>query len=487
MFPIATIPTFQTWPIGWAIYILTYDTVVELLRLPRDTMAYLANVLWSLLVLPQELLRTSKSSEPPYLTNGLPLLGHLWGIFTKGSGYVKMLDQKYRLPLFAMTVPGYHVYAATTPEAVRAIHKNPKTMEFTEIQKIAMRKLFYYPEEAIDTLGIHLNGDGTLKLINKPGPELDEVNEKGQVELAKQMLELNDGVVPLCLTMRRKLTLSICAALWGPDYPLLHDPHLEEDFWTWVDHFLEFADLASPRHHGVWLVMMIFSKPELLRQVRDEVAGCITADGPHHVIDTTKLKTECPILLATFRETLRHYMDFSLNRWVGDDTEVRLPSTDQIFSLKKGSIVQVASPLMQMQESIWGVDTNEFKPCRFMAKSTACPAETRTKVYGVNSRTSVPDPARPAHVTKDQKTAFSAFGGGAHVCPGRHFAFHIIAAFTAVIVSGYDIAGPDGGRLEVPETEKSLGHGIKLPHGDVDALVTRRAGYEDAEWLFSMS
>ena len=173
-----------------------------------------------------------------------------------------------------MRAPGYNVYVATTPEAVRAIYRNPKTMEFAEIQRIAMRRLFNYPEEAIDKLGIHLNGDGTLKLINKPGPELDEVNSKGETELAKLMRSFTaDGSrVQLCGALRKLLTFAICAALWGSEYPMLHDPSLEEDLFCSLQHRMVEPDIQlkdlelsnctpSPSVgaiHGVHLVTEVF-------------------------------------------------------------------------------------------------------------------------------------------------------------------------------------------------------------------------------------
>lgn len=462
-----------------------------------------------------------------------------------------------------MTVPGYRVYVAATPEAVRAIHKNTKTMEFSNIQKIAMRQLFLYPEKAIDTLGVHLNGDGTLKLINVPGPELDEVNAKSQKELAKLMVgfgQQGPSPVGLVAILRRTLTLAIIAALWGKDYPLLHDHSLEEDFWTWVEHFwsllmLPVPNVTSRKGHlararilnalleytktgghqlaskvvsaeyflykdlglsedviaraglvslfvvlsntvmaGLWLVLHIYSQPSLLAVIRAEVEACITvyeANPNQRTINTTKLKTDCPVLLSTFRETLRLYMDFSLNRFVADDTTIRLPSSNQTFFLRKGSIVQIASTVLQKQRCIWGADADSFNACRFAPRHSGregsdgtATADTKPKLYGPGLRTTVPDLARPAHADKDQRAAFTVFGGGAHFCPGRHFALHVTAAFVGVLVAGFDIRAADGGVVAPPKPDDSLGHGIKLPSAEVEAVIGKRPGREEVVWAF---
>jgi cytochrome P450 len=43
-----------------------------------------------------------------------------------------------------------------------------------------------------------------------------------------------------------------------------------------------------------------------------------------------------------------------------------------------------------------------------------------------------------------QVQGYFPFGGGKHLCPGRHFAFTEVMSFVATIVYGFDISMADG-------------------------------------------
>lgn len=111
---------------------------------------------------------------------------------------------------------------------------------------------------------------------------------------------------------------------------------------------------------------------------------------------------------------------------------------------------------MHADPALWGADVKEFKPRRFM------------KGEGNHHRPG----------------AFRSFGGGASLCPGRHFALIEILATAAMFVMRYDVK-PQGGRWEEPKMEgNDVVGSIMPPTSRFDVAITTREGYEGDKWGF---
>lgn len=155
----------------------------------------------------------------------------------------------------------------------------------------------------------------------------------------------------------------------------------------------------------------IFSDREVLADVRGELDGLVKvtpdADGEVCEINLACIRNRCPILLSTFKETLRH-------RSLG--TAVRICLDDHMldgrFLLKKGGIIIIPQLVQHTSTSAWGADADKFDHLRF--------------VKGAGGK-------------KINHTAFRAFGGGHTLCPGRHFSTTEMMAFVALMVLQYDI------------------------------------------------
>ncbi|OAK95751.1 cytochrome P450 [Phaeosphaeriaceae sp. SRC1lsM3a] len=159
-----------------------------------------------------------------------------------------------------------------------------------------------------------------------------------------------------------------------------------------------------------WMVYHVYSDPAILASCREEIAKVTrqstSAEGQRTcVVDIAGVENSCPTLLATMREVLRF-------RTVG--TSARLVMEDHMLNgeylLKKGGLVMLPGPVQHSDTTVWGANALEFDHTRFMQ----------------------PDKRIPA-------AAFRAFGGGASLCPGRHFATTIILNFTAMLVMKSDV------------------------------------------------
>jgi cytochrome P450 len=201
-----------------------------------------------------------------------------------------------------------------------------------------------------------------------------------------------------------------------------------------------------------WVLYHIYSDPVIITECRSELRTIISDDSKN-TIDMSKVKSDCPILLSTYKEVLRTYSTAVTARLVTEDHLL-----DGQYLLKKGGTILMPSPV-QHTSDVWGDDKNAFNHRRF----------TRTGSQKTN----------PA--------SFRAFGGGTTLCPGRHFATTEILAFVAVTILQFDIK-PVSGQWMPPHTTFEFWEATKSPAQD---FVVQIEPLEDTgtvgDWQFTLS
>ena len=227
-----------------------------------------------------------------------------------------------------------------------------------------------------------------------------------------------------------------------------------------------FAILGNAVPTAFWLLLNLFSRPELLNEVRSEIEKSVTIlkgdDGKEiRIIHVDMLRFVAPVLTSCFRETLRMVANLTSVRWIVEDTMI------DKYLLKENSIVQVASGVVHMSEEVWGEDAGEFNPRRFMATSE-------------NATENVSTGSLPKNVPS---AAFRAFGGGSIICPGRHFAQSEIVGFVAAVVMEFDLEKSGGGLIELPRRNNTIiPLAVMKPMDECKVVMTRRNGLEDIRW-----
>ena len=96
----------------------------------------------------------------------------------------------------------------------------------------------------------------------------------------------------------------------------------------------------------------------------------VTEDGRTQTLSVNMLKSSCPLLVSTLRETLRVSAHIPSTRYVLEDTWIAGK-----YLLKKGSEVQIANGVLHSDKTIWGDDTDIFNPARFVDTSANAPNE----------------------------------------------------------------------------------------------------------------
>jgi cytochrome P450 len=216
-----------------------------------------------------------------------------------------------------------------------------------------------------------------------------------------------------------------------------------------------------------WLVTYVFSRPGLLERLHEEVEPLASrhgnGSGQAVVVDLSDIEGRCPQLVACYRETLRLTNHQTSARRVVRDT-VLSDGRGNSYLLKAGVDVHISIATSHMAEDVWGPDSDEFDPDRFLEGA--------------------------ADGAKARRQAYQPFGGGHHLCPGRNFAFVEIMAVVMTLILGYDVDSPDGKPWKIPKwADWSLVDSINKPSNDgtgLGVVMSKKSGWEDVTWKYKM-
>ena len=197
-----------------------------------------------------------------------------------------------------------------------------------------------------------------------------------------------------------------------------------------------------------YLLVHIYHDPALICDIRQELANQGFRGTPEEIAQNSKLLSmpeSCPLLHSTWQELLRvHALGISA-RLVLEDVIL-----DDRFLLQKGMIVQMPMAVMHSDRTAWGEDVTEFQPRRFLKQKNS------------------------SNIYKKNLTAYRPFGGGASLCPGRHFVTLETMALAACMVSRFDLS-PVKGQWTIPrQQQESLATNVFPPAKDIRVKVTLR-------------
>jgi cytochrome P450 len=228
---------------------------------------------------------------------------------------------------------------------------------------------------------------------------------------------------------------------------------------------LSFAFNSNASITIFWVLNNIFSRPELLAEIREEIREhALVGLGS---ISFTKLKQACPLLNSVYRESMRLVAPMTSARFVLEDTIIA-----DTYLLRKNTLVQIAGGVLHADTEIWGPDAASFNARRFF--------------YNLNGSKSNADGfVSEGKGSQVHPAAFRSFGGGVSYCPGRHFAQMEIISLTAVLVCGFDLlpqAGKAGLKYDPPKDDKRFPFAVTKPLEALDVKLVRREGMEDVVW-----
>ncbi|KAJ4415811.1 hypothetical protein N0V85_002547 [Neurospora sp. IMI 360204] len=221
-----------------------------------------------------------------------------------------------------------------------------------------------------------------------------------------------------------------------------------------------------------WCIAEIWTRPDLLQQIRAEALLAVFGNSQKALsgedmgtrtitIPAAGLDAKCPLLASCFRESIRLASQIVTARRVLKDTMLTDPVSGNCYLLKADTNVMMPAEVVHRNTTIWGADAEGFNPRRFMWEELG------------------------PKVERQRKAAFVPFGGGKHMCPGRHFAFTENLALMAALAIGFEIEGLDKSKLKMGDSKR--GETAKplpgLEGGEV--VLKRRKEWEGVKWEFS--
>ena len=213
-----------------------------------------------------------------------------------------------------------------------------------------------------------------------------------------------------------------------------------------------------------YTIIHIYHDKELLTHIREELESTsVINSGITRTLKIAAMREKCNLLHATFKEVLRHHALGSSARYVREDVML-----DNTYLLKKGMVVQIPMAVLHKSYSAWGEDTSSFRPSRFLKDND-----------GVDLTKGD---------FKPNLAAYRPFGGGTHLCPGRHLATSETMALTAYMVLCFSMEPADGEPWEIPRSrQESLATNVFPPEHDIRVRLKKREGNESVRWEFSAS
>ncbi|KAL6714487.1 hypothetical protein ACLMJK_007911 [Lecanora helva] len=415
------------------------------------------------------------------------------------------------------------VYVVTSPEMVNAVNRNAKKIAFNPFIAMLGKRITDHDEETSRIVQHNLNGengpgyvidvhDGIVSSL-APGNALEEMTRSMLLQASKYFEALAKGdEINLFEWTRQMVTMCSTRAVYGPKNPFNANPDYVSLFWQF-DHdlnlliadvlpsvtapkgynarkklaaafqeYFEAYDISESQssamiraryvanaQHGLttdnqarlevgtllgilantipsifYMLVHIYSDPALTADIREELANAGLTGTPEELAANPHLLSMpevCPLLFSAWQELLRVHALGASSRFVLEDVFL-----DDRVLLKRGMVVQMPMAVMHHDPAAWGSDVKDFEPRRFQKAAKG----------GI------------------KQTSYRPFGGGASLCPGRHFVTLETMALVACMLSMFDV-NPVEGLWFVPiQKQESMATNVFPPEHDVRVKISSR-------------
>ncbi|KAK4665407.1 hypothetical protein QC763_0062110 [Podospora pseudopauciseta] len=459
--------------------------------------------------------RRADPREPPLLKPTIPFIGHIIGLIRHQADYHRILQRKSKQPIVTLPMLTGKLYAIFDPSLISAGLKNKHLSTKPQV-RAAVAPLIKASKGTVDLM-MSEQGDvlqdrmmlhaiptsfsgqlqqtfieAALQEATTPpvyGKHQDPFSQDPSLlqsfwDYNESIMALMMDILPSFIAKKGHLGRIRLAQALTPYYSSQAEQHpaasalvrlraqemrnagLPVEDIAKIETLLPLAAMTNTVPTLFWFFSHVFTRPAIAEQLRKEVEdNLLTRDGPKAklAVSSAVLEEKTPFLWSCYRETLRLTVHQIATRTAIQDTTITSPKTGQTYFLAKGSVVQMSIGASHFLPEYWGEKYLDFKPDRFLG------------------------------LTKEEERAFKVahqpFGGGLHLCPGRHFALAEMMAVMTTLLVGFEVGGLDGeGEWREPERgTASIVDAATRPKdygAGFGAKVRRREGWEDVVWEY---
>lgn len=188
--------------------------------------------------------------EPPTVFFGVPFLGSLYGLLSRGVSYYETIRDQVKQSVYTTWIVSQKFYIITNPDLISKINRKQRAISSSGpfIQTV-YGKILSLDKPSLDLLsGPRKDGKSLVKdfhdmyhTVLKPGHDVmrkmlfDTLSSfPGHFHSSTANLGA-DKPVELMGLLRTSVTMAMADALYGPENPFASDPSLVEDFWNFED------------------------------------------------------------------------------------------------------------------------------------------------------------------------------------------------------------------------------------------------------------
>ncbi|KAG8856465.1 Cytochrome P450 7B1 [Tulasnella sp. 330] len=460
---------------------------------------------------------TKKADKgPPMVSSWIPWLGNTWQLDSDGYAFLRAAQSKYPTGVFGITYAGQKLYFVTSPQLINQIHKQHKIFSFSMVQmgwtknilSLSDKALFgsmVFPEKLAPHFDKNISPKNMMAILQPFDDRLQHI--VAEMSLPNESVSLTDFIV--------KLTYKATAyAMFGPtfDAEATWEDFNVYDVWVWkiangyppsllrgfvagrervikaYERYLEaphepceliagqeqiardagfdsrdrgvmmlcnfWPVMANLPWGSLWTLSMQLQEPNGAKPLIDELdaAGAQylkstgAAGGRYydHPLAFLQSSPSLPLLNSTYSETLRYATDSYSIRGVTPEEGTILGG----YELKKGDTVVCSTRSVHMDEKEFE-HAEKWMPERFIG-----------------------DPDSNKGTEGDYK--WMPFGGGAKICPGRHFAhYHVKILITTLLKNFRFEIDHSKSQLPIKLGPTNRGFGFRRPDGDLFVKITR--------------
>ncbi|KAL9029314.1 MAG: hypothetical protein Q9196_002420, partial [Gyalolechia fulgens] len=172
------------------------------------------------------------------------------------------------------------------------------------------------------------------------------------------------------------------------------------------------AILANTVPSAFWTIVQIYSQPEVLERVRVLAAAAVADEHQDMAGSETRKRKTIDILQIQRSPNKMQHLIQEVIRLRTTGIGPRVVREDVIlqerYLLRKGSTVIIPNRAVHFDKDVWGDEADVFKEDRFSVSSPTNHGGHKAAANKVSPKVS--------------PTAYRGFGGGATICPGKHFA-----------------------------------------------------------------